>query len=129
MKPSSTGVDGYKVNPTRTSENAFDTHSATALKLKQRCFDTLAMEYKDNLADGLQILRYNRTTAYIPHLDWIDDSPSQPHDFESGGLGSNRFATILLYFTDPPDEESGGETVFTFGEPYQVSPRSAEKAL
>ena len=30
-------------------------------------------EYEESLTDGLQVLRYNKTTAYIPHLDWIDD--------------------------------------------------------
>ena len=54
--------------------------------------------YEESLTDGLQVLRYNKTTAYIPHLDWIDDyGKQQEHNFDSAGLGSNRFATILLY--------------------------------
>jgi len=53
-------------------------------------------EYIESHADGLQILRYNLTTAYIPHLDWIDGNDNLEHDFESGGKGGNRFATILL---------------------------------
>ena len=83
-------------------------------------------EYEESLTDGLQILRYNKTTAYVPHLDWIDDYGKQnEHDCEYASydciplllmmlipvivttttvdtehLGTNRFATILLYMTD-----------------------------
>ena len=40
-------------------------------------------EYEESLTDGLQVLRYNKTTAYIPHLDWIDDIQKQnEHDCE-----------------------------------------------
>jgi len=66
------------------------------------------------VGDGLQVLRYNTSKAYIAHLDWIDDSPINEHDFLSQGVGSNRFATILLYFTDM-EEGQGGETVFVKG--------------
>ena len=89
------------------------------MTLKQRCFDALGIKWAENLADGLQVLRYNITTAYISHLDWIDDRPKQAHDFDSGGVGSNRFSTILLYFTDLVNDDAGGETVWTFGKPYQ----------
>jgi hypothetical protein len=63
-------------------------------------------------SDGLQILRYNLTTAYVPHSDYIDGSAEINHDYESAQKGGNRFATILLYMSDlgPGD---GGETVFT----------------
>jgi hypothetical protein len=41
-------------------------------------------EYEESLTDGLQVLRYNMTTAYVPHLDWIDDYGRQnEHDCES----------------------------------------------
>ena len=74
-------------------------------------------EYQESLTDGLQVLRYNKTTAYIPHLDWIDDyQKQQEHDFDTEHLGSNRFATVLLYMTDL-NEVDGGETVFTHGWP------------
>ena len=59
------------------------------------------------------MLRYNLTTAYIPHMDWIDDpSGVLPHDYDSGGMGGNRFSTILMYMTDL-EPGAGGETVFT----------------
>ena len=121
LKRSSTGADGYNINPTRTSENAFDTHSKSAVDLKKRCFDVLGMRpYQENMADGLQVLRYNVTTAYIGHLDWIDPSPSVDHDFVTSGKGSNRYATILLYMTDMVKEE-GGETVWVKAPPIDPS--------
>ena len=41
------------------------------------------------------------------------------HDYESGGTGGNRFATILLYMSDL-GENDGGETVFPYGEPTHI---------
>jgi len=43
------------------------------------------------------------------------------HDYESGGTGGNRFATILLYMSDLGPED-GGETVFPKGWPPNVAP-------
>ena len=79
----------------------------------RRCFETLGLdEYHEALADGLQILRYNLTTAYTPHMDYLDDKTGElPYDYDSGGRGGNRFATILLYMSDL-EEGAGGETVF-----------------
>ena len=69
LKRSSTGTNGYTVDTYRTSENAFDTSSKVAMDLKKRCFSLLGMNpYNEHWADGLQILRYNTTTAYINHL-------------------------------------------------------------
>jgi hypothetical protein len=121
MKRSSTGASGYTVNSQRTSENGFDTHGKQAQAVKRRCMDVLGFdEYEESLTDGLQVLRYNKTTAYIPHLDWIDDYKKlNEHDFDSEHLGTNRFATILLYMTDL-HEGDGGETVFAKGWPPNV---------
>ena len=118
MKRSSTGASGYNVNSQRTSENGFDTHGKEAQAVKRRCMHILGFDtYTEGLTDGLQVLRYNKTTAYIPHLDWIDDPhKKEEHNFDSEGVGSNRFATILLYMTDL-EEGDGGETVFTHGWP------------
>lgn len=69
-------------------------------------------EYLEEHADGLQILRYNLTKAYISHSDWIDGNDKVQHNHESAGVGGNRFATILLYMSDLGPGE-GGETVFT----------------
>mmetsp|Transcript_11382 Transcript_11382/g.24280 ORF Transcript_11382/g.24280 Transcript_11382/m.24280 type:complete len:687 (-) Transcript_11382:83-2143(-) len=118
IKRSSTGASGYNVNSQRTSENGFDTHGKQAQAVKRRCMSVLGFDtYEESLTDGLQVLRYNKTTAYIPHLDWIDDyQKQQEHDFDTEHLGSNRFATILLYMSDL-EEWAGGETVFSHGWP------------
>jgi hypothetical protein len=45
--------------------------------LNRRCFKALGFdEYSESHGDGLQILRYNLTTAYTPHMDWIEDKVS-----------------------------------------------------
>mmetsp|Transcript_7565 Transcript_7565/g.17164 ORF Transcript_7565/g.17164 Transcript_7565/m.17164 type:complete len:683 (-) Transcript_7565:217-2265(-) len=118
IKRSSTGAKGYNVNSQRTSENGFDTHGKQAQAVKRRCMNILGFdEYEESLTDGLQVLRYNKTTAYIPHLDWIDDyGKQQEHNFDTKHVGSNRFATILLYMSDL-EEGDGGETVFSDGWP------------
>lgn len=116
LKRSSTGTNGYHVDTHRTSENAFDTTSPIAVTIKRRSFDVLGMEYEETWADGLQILRYNVSTAYTTHYDYIDGG-NQPlvHNFDSASEeGTNRYATILLYLTDL-EENGGGETVFPNG--------------
>jgi hypothetical protein len=73
IKRSSTGATGYNINQQRTSESGFDTEGATAMTLKRRGLSLLGFdEYLEGHTDGLQVLRYNLTTAYIPHMDWID---------------------------------------------------------
>ena len=110
---STTGTVGKSVINKRTSENAWDTSSPVAQKIKKRCFAALGIdEYQEGMSDGLQILRYNMTTAYNSHMDYFDNPESVPYDYDSSGTGGNRFATILLYFTDLP-ENGGGETAFT----------------
>jgi 2OG-Fe(II) oxygenase superfamily len=133
IKRSSTGPSGYNLNSKRTSESGFDTHGQTAVKVKKRCFELLGFDhYWESHGDGLQILRYNVSKAYNSHLDWIEDKTGElEHDFESGGSGGNRFATILMYMSDMgPD--AGGETVFPKGWPPHLDPSdrvSAEDAL
>jgi len=118
LKRSSTGTNGYTVDTYRTSDNAFDTSSDVAMALKKRCFELLGMRpYNEHWADGLQILRYNTTTAYINHLDYIE-AETDDHDWDSAAHGTNRFATILLYMSDVDD---GGETFFPDAEEWFVS--------
>jgi hypothetical protein len=133
IKRSSTGASGYNLNSRRTSESGFDTHGQTAVKVKKRCFELLGFDqYWESHGDGLQILRYNISKAYNSHLDWIEDKSGElEHDYESGGTGGNRFATILLYMSDL-DPEDGGETVFPKGWPAHLDPSdriSADDAL
>ena len=61
-----------------------DTHGKQAQAVKRRCMNVLGFdEYTESLTDGLQVLRYNQTTAYVPHLDWIDDyQKQQEHNCE-----------------------------------------------
>lgn len=45
-------------------------------------------------------------------MDYLEDrGGTESYDYDSAGVGGNRFATILLYFTEL-EEGSGGETVF-----------------
>eukprot|EP00624_Nannochloropsis_granulata_P003837 evm.model.NODE_2938_length_21112_cov_40.828156.3 len=102
LKRSTTGAEGSEVSSRRTSENAFDTTSPVAMKLKRRVFDLLGMRpYVETWADGLQVLRYNESKAYISHLDYLEVNDQSNHDFDSEREGgTNRFATVLLYLTD-----------------------------
>jgi hypothetical protein len=88
----------------------------------RRCLEVLGFEeYIESYTDGLQVLRYNKTTAYIPHMDWIDDNHKREvHNYDSAGQGTNRFATILLYMSDL-GESDGGETIFKHAWPVDVS--------
>lgn len=121
IKRSSTGASGYNVNSQRTSENGFDTHGSTAVAVKKRSLEMLGFdEYVESYTDGLQVLRYNKTTAYIPHMDWIDDHGKRnAHDFDTSKVGTNRYATVLLYMTNV-GEGDGGETVFKSAWPVDV---------
>lgn len=77
IKRSSTGATGYNINQQRTSESGFDTDGETAMTLKRRGMQLLGFdEYLEGHTDGLQVLRYNVTTAYIPHMDWIEGTSS-----------------------------------------------------
>ena len=95
---STTGTTEANVFNKRTSENAWDTHGKTAQEVKKRCFSLLGIdEYVEEMSDGLQILRYNLTTAYTPHMDYLEDrSGKEPYDYDTAGKGGNRFATILV---------------------------------
>lgn len=114
IKRSTTGTGENTIFAKRTSENGFDTHGQTALKVKKRCMSLLGFdEYIEGHTDGLQVLRYNKTTAYIPHMDYMTDiSGTALYDYDSVHKGGNRFATILLYMSDMA-EDAGGETVFS----------------
>lgn len=95
---------------TRTSENAFDISTQNSRNVKQRAFRLLRMGgYVENLADGIQILRYELGQAYVAHHDYFPEHQSTDHQWDPSEGGSNRFATIFLYLSDV---EYGGETSF-----------------
>lgn len=99
---------------TRTSMNAFDITTKLSFRIKRRAFRLLRMgAYKENLADGIQILRYELGQAYIAHHDYFPVRQSNDHLWDPSKGGSNRFATIFLYLSDV---EVGGQTVFTKSE-------------
>ncbi len=81
------------------------------LNLSSRCFKVLGF---DTYIDGFQILRYNLTTAYIPHMTLPVASLTTTSPVPKAG---NRFATILLYMSDL-GEHDGGETVFAKAWPH-----------
>eukprot|EP00606_Chrysophyceae_sp_TOSAG23-5_P000655 GSChrysophyteH2.ASY1.ANO1.802.1 assembled CDS len=113
LKRSTTGDrSSSKVFNRRTSDSAFDTNSAIASRIKRRGFEVArVLTYDEKKADGIQVLRYNTTNCYVPHLDYI----TYLHDYDSASGGSNRFVTIFLYLSDV---EEGGETVFPLVETY-----------
>lgn len=74
----------------RTSENAWDLVSPASLRLKRRIFELLGIRpFRDGWADGLQVLRYNRTKAYNSHFDYLEYSPGSRLDSSRPG-GVNR---------------------------------------
>eukprot|EP00980_Cylindrotheca_fusiformis_P000596 scaffold154_cov129-Cylindrotheca_fusiformis.AAC.13 len=87
----------------------------------RRIFELLGFdEYWNGHDDGLQILRYNESKAYIQHMDYLrDKSDKELYDYDSSKKGGNRFATVLLYMNDLPDG-AGGETVFSEALPPEV---------
>lgn len=103
------------VESLRTSASAFDMESEVAKRVLARAFNVTRVAYKEELADGLQILRYQIGQAYIAHRDWFpigSGTSSQNFNSQVPG-GSNRFATVFLYLWSPP---SGGYTVFPLAE-------------
>lgn len=67
--------------------------------------------YQENLADGIQILRYEVGQAYVAHHDYFPTRQSSDHNWDPFFGGSNRFATVFLYLSDV-ERGYGGETVF-----------------
>jgi len=97
---------------TRTSENAFDISTQNSRNVKERAFRLLRMGgYRENLADGIQILRYQLGQAYVAHHDYFPINQSEDHEWDPSKGGSNRFATIFLYLSDV-EQGYGGQTVF-----------------
>ncbi|KAF0703776.1 Aste57867_7534 [Aphanomyces stellatus] len=98
----------------RTSENAFDGESPIAIAMNTRAFDLLNIgDYVEDMADGLQLLRYQQKQAYIPHTDYFDIGTAEKWNWDPKDGGSNRFATVFLYLSNVT---RGGQTVFPFAE-------------
>lgn len=101
---------GKNLSKHRTSENAFDTVSETAVNIKKRSFDLLAIgDYDEEMSDGLQLLRYKQKQAYIAHTDYFAADTTSEFNWDPAKGGSNRFATVFLYLSNVT---RGGQTVF-----------------
>lgn len=98
------------VSKHRTSENAFDQVSETAVAIRKRVFDILALgAFQEDMCDGLQLLRYKQKQAYIAHTDYFDKHTTSEWNWDPSRGGSNRFATVFLYLSNVT---RGGQTVF-----------------
>lgn len=98
------------VSKHRTSENAFDQVSDTAVAIRKRVFDVLGLgAYDEDMCDGLQLLRYKQKQAYIAHTDYFDKHTTSDWNWDPSHGGSNRFATVFLYLSNVT---RGGQTVF-----------------
>ncbi|KAI9921998.1 hypothetical protein PsorP6_001451 [Peronosclerospora sorghi] len=104
------GNNKRKKSNTRTSMNAFDTVSETAVNIRKRVFDVLSLgEFNEDMCDGLQLLRYQQKQAYIAHHDYFPIDAVSDYNYDPHTGGSNRFATVFMYLSDV---ELGGQTVF-----------------
>ena len=109
------GSTGGLQSNIRTSTNAWDSKSPSAKKVIRRAFKIAGIDYLPSMEDGIQVLHYAMNKAYIPHHDYFSfaDPSTHPHlpahNFFPATDGSNRLATVFLYFSDT---EEGGGTVF-----------------
>jgi len=118
VRPSEVGLVGRAGDKTRTSSNAWDTSSPEARMLIGRAFDLLKLDANRKLEDGLQVLHYEPTQWYKPHVDYFTakngggrgvDDDAFANAVPNERNGTNRFATVFLYLSDT---SGGGETVF-----------------
>ncbi|XP_078181393.1 putative prolyl 4-hydroxylase 7 [Carex rostrata] len=63
--------------------------------------------------ENIQVLRYEVTQKYEPHLDYFYDEKDQLR-------GGHRYATVLMYLSDVED---GGETIFPNAEGWKSQPK------
>lgn len=108
---SSTGPKGYNPSSVRTSENAWVKDTPTAAKLKRRAFELLGFgRFDEGMADGLQVLRYNTSKAYVAHTDYLSQPAGVSREQMDPAVGgANRLATLFLYLSDV---DEGGQTMF-----------------
>lgn len=64
------------------------------MRLKKRIFELLGIRpFQNGWADGLQVLRYNRTKAYNSHYDYLEYTPGSRLDSSVAG-GANRCVCV-----------------------------------
>ena len=120
---------GTITSKTRTSTNAWlARHSSPITEtLYRRAADVLnideALMHHDKNVEDLQVVHYSQDQKYESHHDW--------------GLGAteaSRVLTLLVYLTDQPSMDAGGETSFPKavgrdGHGYKVRPKKGTAVL
>eukprot|EP00606_Chrysophyceae_sp_TOSAG23-5_P000953 GSChrysophyteH2.ASY1.ANO1.1426.1 assembled CDS len=98
---------GARSDNTRTSTNAWlsrETNEVTE-SLFMRAADLLQLDesilYNSKNAEDMQVVHYVNGQKYDSHHDW-----------GVSGYPESRFITLLLYLTEQPDKQAGGETSF-----------------
>ena len=139
MMRSMTGNEG-EVSSMRTSDNAWLKMQPVNVAVKARAFELLRMHtrastptstssFDEDLADGIQVLRYNVTNGYREHHDYfpIGSEGVDGYNYDATRGGANRFATVFLYLSDV---ELGGQTAFPSAKlPEPTAESSAALAL
>ena len=98
---------GARTDATRTSMNTWlgRKTSRETESLFLRAADLLNLDEKimhnHRNAEDMQVVHYENGQKYDPHHDW-----------GVSGYPESRFITLLLYLTDKPSGDSGGETSF-----------------
>jgi prolyl 4-hydroxylase len=49
----------------------------------ERAFELAKVPFNDNMADGIQVLRYEPGQAYIPHTDYFELNTSPDHNWDA----------------------------------------------
>jgi prolyl 4-hydroxylase len=98
---------GAEVNAARTSDGMFFQCGEAPLieRIEQRI--AALLRWPVERGEGLQILRYQPGTQYLPHFDYFD--PALPGTAAVLRHGGQRVATLLMYLEAPT---RGGVTIF-----------------
>eukprot|EP00744_Colponema_vietnamica_P024983 GILI01036596.1.p1 GENE.GILI01036596.1~~GILI01036596.1.p1 ORF type:complete len:479 (-),score=112.78 GILI01036596.1:39-1475(-) len=124
------GDDKSAVIDNRSSSTKWVMDTPIAVDMYHRSFELIRKPYVRSHADGLQVLRYDKTQRYNAHFDYFDRHNPQFKDWEVVQKGHNRFATVLLYLSDV---EGGGHTVFPlskeFDPAFTANPAEASSAM
>jgi prolyl 4-hydroxylase len=98
---------GARSDNTRTSKNAWLGRESNKIteSLFMRAADVLNLDekilYNTKNAEDMQVVHYVNGQKYDSHHDW-----------GVSGYPESRFITLLMYLTDQPSKDAGGETAF-----------------
>eukprot|EP01062_Namystynia_karyoxenos_P012330 TRINITY_DN14431_c0_g1_i1.p1 TRINITY_DN14431_c0_g1~~TRINITY_DN14431_c0_g1_i1.p1 ORF type:complete len:419 (+),score=102.90 TRINITY_DN14431_c0_g1_i1:508-1764(+) len=113
LEPSQVGsYQTRKRSLIRTSSTHFDHTSPASVALQRRAFQLLGMGWRQELAEGVQVLRYRPGETYNPHCDWFERADLTDNRPDESRTATNRYATLLLYMSNV----EGGYTVFPLAE-------------